>query len=166
MAKKDKTQENIKPAEPEIVETKTVEPETKTVQTNLLDADPEFRRLFNVRKAQKYKKPAFNRYCHHKFKRLSTNWRRPRGLQSKQRAGFWSKGAIATVGYGSPAVVKGLHPSGFDEVLISNVDALMLVDPEFEAVRLARGVGRKNRAAIVAKATEFNIKVLNPGKEE
>jgi len=135
-------------------------------QTNLLDADPELRRLFNIRKAQKNKKPAFNRYCHHKFKRLSTSWRRPRGLQSKQRAGFWSKGAIATVGYGSPALVKGLHPSGFDEVLIYNVDDLVLIDAEFEAVRIAGGVGAKKRAAIVAKAAEFNIKVLNPGPEE
>jgi large subunit ribosomal protein L32e len=135
-------------------------------QTNLLDADPEVRRLFNVRKAQKNKKPAFNRYCHHKFKRLNKSWRRPRGLQSKQRAGFWSKGAIATVGYGSPVLVKGLHPSGFDEVLINTVDDLVLVDPEFEAVRIAGSVGAKKRAAIVAKAAEFNIKVLNPGLEE
>ena len=135
-------------------------------QTNLLDADPEVRRLFNVRKVQKGKKPAFNRYCHHKFRRLNTRWRRPRGLQSKQRAGFWSKGAVATVGYGSPALVKGLHPSGFDEVLVSNVDDLVLVNSEFEAVRIASGVGGKKRAAIVAKAAEFNIKVLNPGKEE
>ncbi|WNY25571.1 50S ribosomal protein L32e [Methanolapillus millepedarum] len=134
--------------------------------TNLLDADPEFRRLFNVRKVQKSRKPSFHKQGQHKFKRLSTSWRRPRGNQSKQRAGFYGKGALVTVGYGSPALIKGLHPSGFDEVIVNNVDELSLVDPEFEAVRIAGGVGGKKKAVIVAKAAEFGIKVLNPGKGE
>jgi len=136
------------------------------VSTNLLDADPEFRRLFKVRKVQKAKKPSFHKQCHHKFKRLTKAWRRPRGLQSKQRAGILGKGAMATVGYGSPVLTKGLHPSGYDEVLVYNVDDLVLVDPEFEAVRIGGQVGGKKRAAIVEKAAEFNIKVLNPGKGE
>ena len=136
------------------------------VSTNLLDADPEFRRLFKVRKVQKAKKPSFHKQCHHKFKRLTKAWRRPRGLQSKQRAGILGKGAMATVGYGSPVLTKGLHPSGYDEVLVHNVDDLVLVDPEFEAVRIGGQVGGKKRAAIVEKAAEFNIKVLNPGKGE
>ncbi|MCL2550258.1 MAG: 50S ribosomal protein L32e, partial [Methanimicrococcus sp.] len=71
---------------------------------------------------------------------------------------------IATVGYGSPVLTKGLHPSGYDEVLVYNVDDLVLVDPEFEAVRIGGKVGAKKKAAIVEKAKEFNIKVLNPGK--
>ncbi|WNY26400.1 50S ribosomal protein L32e [Methanolapillus ohkumae] len=134
--------------------------------TNLLDADPEFRRLFNVRKVQKARKPGFSRQCYHKFKRLDTRWRRPRGVQSKQRAGIYGKGAMATVGYGSPVLIKGLHPSGFDEVLVNNADDLVMVDPEFEAIRIAAGVGGKKKAVIVAKAAEFGIKVLNPGKGE
>lgn len=141
---------------------------TEEIQTptNLLDADPEFRRLFNVRKAQKSKKPAFNRYCHHKFKRLNKSWRHPRGLQSKQRAGFLGKGAMASVGYGSPAAVRGLHPSGYDEFLISTPDELELVDPEFEAIRIAAKVGGRKKAIIEAKAAERNIKVLNPSRKE
>lgn len=154
------TEENIQ----ETVENVNVD--APAVSTNLLDADPEFRRLFNVRKVQKGKKPSFNRQCQHKFKKLSKTWRRPRGLQSKQRRGYLGKGAIATVGYGSPALVKGLHPSGYDEILVYNVDDLVLVDPEYEAIRIGGQVGAKKRAAIVAKAKEFNIKVLNPGKEE
>lgn len=130
--------------------------------TNLLDADPEIRRLFNVRKVQKSKKPAFNRYCHHKFKRLNKSWRHPRGLQSKQRAGFYGKGALASVGYGSPAAVRGLHPSGYAEVPVCTPDDLSLVDPEYEAVRIAATVGGKKRAEIEAKAAELNIRVLNP----
>jgi Ribosomal protein L32E len=149
----------------ENIQNTDVNADAPAVSTNLLDADPEFRRLFKVRKVQKAKKPTFRKQCHHKFKRLTTAWRRPRGLQSKQRAGILGKGAMATVGYGSPVLTKGLHPSGYDEVLVYNVDDLVLVDPEFEAVRIGRQVGGKKRAAIVEKAAEFNIKVLNPGKE-
>jgi len=76
------TEENIQ----ETVE--NVNTDAPAVSTNLLDADPEFRRLFKVRKVLKGKKPTFRRQCHHKFKRLKTSWRRPRGLQSKQRRGY------------------------------------------------------------------------------
>ncbi|MFY9201953.1 MAG: 50S ribosomal protein L32e, partial [Methanosarcina flavescens] len=44
-----------------------------------LDMDSESRRLFNVRKVLKGKKPQFKRAACHKFKRLDSNWRRPRG---------------------------------------------------------------------------------------
>ncbi|WNY24047.1 hypothetical protein MmiHf6_13720 [Methanimicrococcus hongohii] len=154
------TEENIQ----ETVE--NVNADAPAVSTNLLDADPEFRRLFKVRKVQKARKPSFHKQNHHKFKRLTKSWRRPRGLQSKQRRGYLGKGAIATVGYGSPVLTKGLHPSGYDEVLVYNVDDLVLVDPEIEAVRIGGKVGAKKRAAIVEKCKEFDIKVLNPGKEE
>jgi large subunit ribosomal protein L32e len=92
-----------------------------------LDMDPESRRLFNVRKVLKGKKPQFKRACSHKFKKLDDNWRRPRGGQSKQRTKYVSKGALAQVGYGSPAAVKGLHPSGYSDVLISSIAELELL---------------------------------------
>lgn len=60
-----------------------------------LDMDSESRRLFNVRKVQKGKKPQFKRAACHKFKRLDSNWRHPRGTQGKQRRKYVSKGAHA-----------------------------------------------------------------------
>jgi len=81
--------------------------EVKGTSVSTLDMDPESKRLFNVRKVQKGKKPQFKRTCSHKFKRLDTNWRRPRGSQGKQRRKYVSKGALAQVGYGSPVAVKG-----------------------------------------------------------
>ena len=131
-----------------------------------LDMDPESRRLLNVRKVQKGKKPQFKRTCSHKFKRLDTNWRRPRGSQGKQRRKYVAKGALAQVGYGSPVTVKGLHPSGYSDVLISSVAELELVDSSFEAIRIAATVGARKKAFILTKAEELGIKVLNPGRGE
>jgi len=140
--------------------------EVESTSVSALDMDPESRRLFNVRKVQKGKKPQFKRTCSHKFKRLDTNWRRPRGSQGKQRRKYAAKGALAQVGYGSPAAVKGLHPSGYSDVLISSIAELELVDPSFEAIRIARTIGAQKKAIILAKAEELGIKVLNPGRSE
>jgi large subunit ribosomal protein L32e len=131
-----------------------------------LDMGSEFKRLFNVRKVQKGKKPQFKRAAYHKFKRLDDNWRRPRGTQGKQRRKYVSKGALAQVGYGSPAAVRGLHPSGFMDVLISSTAELELVDPSVEAIRIAATIGARKKAIILAKAEELGIKVLNPGRGE
>ena len=129
-----------------------------------LDMDPESKRLFNVRKIQKGKKPQFKRTCSHKFKRLDTNWRHPRGSQGKQRRKYVSKGAHAQVGYGSPLAVKGLHPSGYSDVLIYSTSELELVDPSYEAIRVASSVGARKKAVIITKAEELGIRVLNPGQ--
>ncbi|MDD2438961.1 MAG: 50S ribosomal protein L32e [Methanosarcinaceae archaeon] len=135
-------------------------------EVSTLNMDPESRRLFKVRKVLKGKKPQFKRACSHKFKRLDSNWRRPRGLQGKQRRKYKGKGAVAQVGYGSPAAVKGLHPSGYADVLVANLAELELVDPSFEAVRISATVGAKKKVLIKEKAEELGIKVLNPGKGE
>ncbi|MDD3042067.1 MAG: 50S ribosomal protein L32e [Methanosarcinaceae archaeon] len=135
-------------------------------EVSTLEMDPESRRLFNVRKVQKGKKPQFKRTCSHKFKRLDSNWRRPRGLQGKQRRKYKGKGTVAQVGFGSPVAVKGLHPSGYVDVLVANTDDLELVDPAFEAIRISATVGAKKKALIAEKAGELGIKILNPGRGE
>jgi large subunit ribosomal protein L32e len=140
--------------------------ETKGTSASTPDMDPESRRLFSVRKVLKGKKPQFKRAAYHKFKRLDDNWRRPRGSQGKQRRKYVSKGALAQVGYGSPAAVKGLHPSGFSDVLISSIAELELVDPSYEAIRIAATIGARKKAIILAKAQELGIRVLNPGRGE
>lgn len=131
-----------------------------------LDMGSEFKRLFNVRKVQKGKKPQFKRAAYHKFKRLDDNWRRPRGTQGKQRRKYVSKGALAQVGYGSPAAVRGLHPSGYSDVLISSLVELELIDCSCEAIRIAATIGARKKALILEKAEAMGIKVLNPGRSE
>lgn len=140
--------------------------ENEVTPVSTLDMDPESRRLFNVRKVQKGKKPQFKRTCSHMFKRLDSNWRRPRGLQGKQRRKVLGKGTVVQVGFGSPVAVKGLHPSGYADVLVSNVADLELVDPSYEAIRIAAKVGAKKKVMILAKAEELSLKVLNPGRGE
>jgi len=123
--------------------------------------DAECKRLFKARRIQKSKKPTFKRAGSHKFKRLDSNWRRPRGLQGKLRRHYVAKGAIAQVGYGSPKTVKGLHPSGFVEVLVHNPADVDDIDASIQAIRISGTVGGRKRALIESKADEMGIKIFN-----
>jgi large subunit ribosomal protein L32e len=115
--------------------------------------------LLKVRSRQKSKKPEFNRHDSHKKKRLSTSWRKPRGLHNKLRQQISAKGSLVKPGYGSPKAVKGFHPSGYREVLVRCMADLEKA--EGCAVRLAATLGARKRSMIESKAREMNLKILN-----
>ncbi len=139
--------------------------EIEAVPTAELELDPESQRLLKVRKKQKAKKPNFVQTDLHKKKRLKNCWRRPKGLHNKKRRYILGKSGMARVGYGSPVAVKGLHPSGFQDVLMSRVQDLDELDPSTQAVRIARTVGQRKRMEIVNKARSLGLKILNPPVE-
>jgi len=124
------------------------------------DLDDETARLL----AQRHRVggPQFNRQDHHKKKRVSTSWRKPRGDLSKQRRGIKGKGDTVEAGFRSPTAVRGKHPSGFGEVRVHNVDDLEGVDGDVEAVRIAAKVGARKRERIEEEAEDAGIRVLNP----
>jgi large subunit ribosomal protein L32e len=128
------------------------------------DLDDEAQRLLTQRKREG--KPQFNRQDHHKKKRVGTSWRRPRGQLSKQRRGIKGKGDTVEAGFRTPKAVRGLHPSGFEEVRVHNVDDLEGVDGDTEAVRIASKVGGRKRERIEEEAEDREIRVLNPTYEE
>ncbi len=126
----------------------------------------EVKRLLKVRRRQKERKPEFRRYCWNKKLRLrNKSWRRPRGLHSKLRRRYGGKKSgriVVSAGFGSPKAVRGLHPSGYEEVLVYNPAELEKIDKERQAARIASCVGMKKRLAIEDRAKELGIKVLNP----
>lgn len=100
-----------------------------------------------------------------KFKRqnssrkVNDSWRKPRGHHSSMRKKRKGKGKMPSPGYGREN--KGLHPSGYEEVLIRNPEDLEEVDQESEAARISSRVGEKKREKILEKADEMDIEVLN-----
>ena len=113
----------------------------------------------------KRKKPDFIRKRVKIFKRLGLKWRAPRGIHSKLRMHKREAGNLPRPGYGSPKAVKGLHPSGFREILVYNLNDLKKIG-QGEAARIAANVGKKKRLEIMKKADELKLKVLNPLKVE
>ncbi len=97
-------------------------------------------------------------------KRVGSSWRKPRGVNSKIRVREKSKGAAVKVGHRSPAKNRGFHPSGFKEFLVNNenqLDTVTRLKNGKSAIRIAAGVGGRKRAAMVKKADEAKLKILN-----
>lgn len=120
--------------------------------------DAETKRLIRVRTA---KRASFKRAGYGTKKQLSDSWRRPRGLQSKQRMHKKAKGAHPTPGFGSPVAVRGLHPSGYEDILVHNLGELEGLDADTQAVRIAGAVGMKKREQMQNRAAELGLRVLN-----
>jgi len=136
----------------------------------LTGEDPERKltreRALALRQRMKRKKPRFRRQESWRYKRVSQVWKRPDGVDSKMRIKAKGWPQSAEVGYRGPREARYLHPSGYAEILVRNVDDVDRVNPETQAIRIAHTVGSRKRVEIAARATERGIHVLNPREEE
>ena len=124
--------------------------------------------LLKLRAEIKRRRPPFQRdqlYRHGlRNVKLADVWRRPKGRHSKIRQRI--RGAIPTPGYGSPAAVRGFHPSGFCEKLVHNLQELEGIDAKKIAVRISASVGMRKKILVVKKAQQLGLKILNPAITE
>jgi large subunit ribosomal protein L32e len=118
----------------------------------------EIKRLIRVRVE---KGATFKRDGYGKKKQLSDSWRKPKGQHNKQREQKKAKGALPKPGFGSPIAVRGMHPSGYFEVLISSVKELEGINPKTHAIRIGATVGERTRVGLQEKAIADGFKVLN-----
>jgi large subunit ribosomal protein L32e len=126
----------------------------------------EIKRLIRTRveKGATFKRDGFG-----KKRQLSDSWRKPRGQHNKQREQKKAKGALPKPGFGSPVAVRGMHPSGFFEVLVSSLKELEGINPKTHTVRIGATVGDRKRLVLQETALSAGIKVLNvraAGKQE
>lgn len=107
------------------------------------------------------RRPAFKRQEWFRYAKLGEKWRKPKGIHSKAKRCLKRRAPNVDIGFRGPASVRNLHPSGFEEVLVHNVDGLEGIDPKKQAVRIGGTVGTKKRMAIENRAEELGIRVLN-----
>ncbi|MCI4373650.1 MAG: 50S ribosomal protein L32e [Thermoplasmata archaeon] len=121
-------------------------------------------RHLRLRKVIDGRRPIFGRQAANRYWRIGRDlsWRRPRGLQSKQRRHYGYRAKIVRVGYRSPADVRGLTPSGYRPIIIHHVDELKAIDPKLEAAIISRRVGTRRRLGLEDAARKLGIRVLNP----
>ena len=122
----------------------------------------ESKTMLKFRAAQKKKQPAFRRQEWFRYKRLShSGWRKPKGYQSKQRLNMKYRTPMARIGFGKISAVRGLHSSGFEEVLIHKIEDLESINPEKQAIRIGSSVGNRKRLSIHDRADDLGLRVLN-----
>lgn len=117
--------------------------------------------LLELRKEIDDRRPPFLRQEWFRYQKLEGKWRKPRGIHSKQRRHYGYRPTIVSIGFRGPAEVRGLHPSGFEEVMVFNPSQLDALDPKVQAARIGGTVGSKKRKDIISKADEIGIRVLN-----
>ena len=107
-----------------------------------------------IAKRQKVKEhnPEFVRPESWRYVRLATGWRKQK---SRGRPG------LAKIGYGGPKESKGLHPSGFTDNLVYNVNDLEGLNPKKDGIRIGHGVGTRKRREVVVSAVEKKFKIFN-----
>ena len=124
--------------------------------------DDSTKSALKMRSEQSKKQPKFRRQEWFRYRRLSkTGYRKPRGDDSSMRKNRKYRSTMARVGYGKVAAARGLHPSGFEEVLVHKADHLDGLDPERQAVRIGSSVGNRKRSRIHERADELGLRVLN-----
>ena len=124
--------------------------------------DEETKAALIVRKTQRASMPKFRRQEWFRYFRLArTGWRKPNGLQSKQRLNMKYRTPMVRIGHRKVASVRGLHPSGFEEVLVKNPSDLDGLNPETQAVRISAAVGNRKRTIIHTRADQLGLRILN-----
>jgi large subunit ribosomal protein L32e len=159
------SKETASPAQEETAEKDEEEEEEKVPRAPKRPTlDPTRARLLGLRDQQDRHRPLFVRQAAHRYYRIGRweSWRRPRGLQSKQRRHYGYRSEVVSVGYRSPARIRGLTPSGFRPVLVQTSSDVEKIDAQTEAAIIARTVGTRRRLALEEIARKRGIHVLNP----
>lgn len=124
-------------------------------------------KALKARERAKQKKPEFVKSESWRYVRVKAKWRRPRGIDNKMRQKVKGWPPSVSTGYRGPKEARGLHPSGYKDVLVHSPEEIAKIDPKSEAVRIAHTVGKRKRVQIIAEAKKRNVLILNfkPSKE-
>jgi large subunit ribosomal protein L32e len=179
---KDQINKQMKKSEDENIQSKEIKPDKKSKKKLPRDEEKsdeidssekkyfvkkkpkltkEITNKLRIRKQIKKRTPKFLREEWFRYKRIPKNWRRPDGITSKMRINLKYRPNKVRVGYRGPKDVRGLHPSGYQEVLIHNINDLQNIDNSVQAIRIGSTVGTKKRIEIQKKAEELDIRTLN-----
>jgi len=119
--------------------------------------------LMELRKKMKKKRPKFRRVESWRYKRVKDSWRKARGIDSQTRKKTKSGVKSPNVGYRTPKEVRGLHPSGYEEVRVITKKDLEGLNPKQHAIKISSRLGTRKRIPLIDYAQKRGFKILNLG---
>jgi len=125
-------------------------------------AEAKLKNLVLKRREVGKNRPKFVRQESWRYVRIHSPWRKPKGVDNKIRRQDKGWPALVRVGYRGPAAARGLHPSGHYDVLVQRVADLEGLVPGRDVARIGGTVGARKRQAILERAKELGLRVLNP----
>ncbi|NHJ22504.1 MAG: 50S ribosomal protein L32e [Candidatus Lokiarchaeota archaeon] len=123
----------------------------------------EQKRMIELRKRMNKRRPSFRRVESWRYKRVKDSWRKARGIDSQTRKKTKTGVKSPSVGYRGPKKVRGLHPSGYEEVRVHNIDDMKGLNNRKHAIKVSTRLGVKKRISVIDYAQSRGFKVLNLG---
>ena len=108
---------------------------------------------------QKRNKPSFIRYNSEYLRKLSSNWRKQKGLHNKVRLKKKGHPSFPSIGYGSPKEIRNLFDSKYKYKLINSEKDLENLNEKY--VILSSKLGLKKKLIFLNKLKSLDIKILN-----
>jgi len=123
----------------------------------------EQKRLIELRKKINKKRPSFRRVESWRYKRVKDSWRKARGIDSRTRIKSKSGVKSPSVGSRGPKKVRGLHPSGYEEVRVHTINDLKDLNNRKHAIKISTNLGIRKRIRVIDYAQSRGFKILNLG---
>ena len=161
-----KTKKTTKPATKKTTKPatkKTTKPAEESLRSEQQTSPKSVSDYLLLRSKINKRRPKFQTQETWRYKRIKTSWRKPKGFDSKMRIQKKGWPAIVKIGYRGPKAVRGLHPSGFKDILIYNIRGLENLNPSTDAIRLSSKIGKRYRLIIISEAEKQGFKILNKG---
>ncbi len=120
-------------------------------------------RLMELRKKINKKRPSFRRVESWRYKRVKDSWRKARGIDSKTRKKKKSGVKSPSAGYRGPKKIRGLHPSGYEEIRVTTIKDVTNLNNEKHALKISGKLGAKKRVTLIDYCQKKGFKLLNLG---
>ncbi|MBA0857100.1 hypothetical protein Goshw_007504 [Gossypium schwendimanii] len=110
------------------------------------------------KRVKKFKRPQSDRKIS-----VKTNWRRPKGIDSRVRRKFKGCTLMPNIGYGSDKKTRHYLPNGFKKFVVHNVGEveLLMMHNRTYCAEIAHDVSTKKRKEIVERAAQLDVVVTN-----
>ncbi|KAL6179926.1 hypothetical protein ACLB2K_046597 [Fragaria x ananassa] len=119
-----------------------------------------YQRLLSIvkKRVKQFKRPQSDRkIC------VKTNWRRPKGIDSRVRRKFKGVTLMPNIGYGSDKKTRHYLPNRFKKYVVHNVKELevLMMHNRTYCAEIAHNISTRKRKEIVERAAQLDVVVTN-----